>query len=187
MKQKQERTFLEKSTAFGRVTFALLLNTLVCEILPSPSFSLNCIFTAVLSLPSLSCCVPFLGTLGHCMPCLFSVVSLNCLASLTTKPLVVLSHFFLLPICLLSLCLMVLLLSPVVPLGCLSVSLMSFNFKLIWLNLNSLSFTGNHFPFMMFSVIITIHNLNHACYLGTFSYPAHLESHIIYYYYYLFV
>lgn len=134
LKQKQERTFLEKNTPFGRVTLALLHNTLVCEKLPFPSFSPNCTFTVVLPPPPLPCCVSFLGVLGSCVPvCRFSVVCLllNCLASLTTMPLVVLSLFFLFPICLLSLHLVVLYLSPVVPLGCLSVSLMSFDLKLV--------------------------------------------------------
>lgn len=49
------------------------------------------------------------------------------------------------------------------PLACLSVSLMTINLKLIWPNLNFLSFRGNHFPFVTFSVVTTIHrHLDHA-------------------------
>lgn len=70
LKHKQEKTLLETTTAFSRVTLALLHNTLVCEVLSFSSFSLNCTFTVVLPPPPLTGCVSFLGVLGSCVPVL---------------------------------------------------------------------------------------------------------------------
>lgn len=166
LKQKQGRTFPGKNTAFSRVTLALLLNTSVCEILPFPCFSLTRPFTILPPAP-LPCCMSFLAILGCCVPVWlfwhFSPVELFGFPYHNAR-----WCFSVLSFCsssVLSLCVMVLLLSPVVPLGCPSVSLMSFNLKP---NLNSFSFPRSYFPFMTFSPITTIHKLNHACYLGHF-------------------